>query len=152
VSRSHGAWRVRSARDDDSDRIAELCGQLGYAATSAEVRGRISALRRSLADGVFVADDPERGVVGWIHVLTAHRVESPAFAEIGGLVVDEGVRGRGVGEALVARAREWAAEGGLARLRVRTRADRADARAFYARLDFVEIKTQAVLDIDTTRD
>lgn len=152
MSRSREAWPIRPARDDDADRVAELCGQLGYAANAAEVRGRIAALRRSLSHGVFVADDPERGVVGWIHVLTAHRVESPSFAEIGGLVVDDAVRGRGVGAALVARAREWAVEGGLARLRVRTREDRADARAFYARLDFVEIKTQAVLDVGTTRD
>ena len=152
MNRSRGAWPVRPAHDDDADRITDLCAQLGYAASPGEVRGRIAALRRSLSHGVFVADDPERGVVGWIHVLAAHRVESAAFAEIGGLVVDEAVRGRGVGAALIARARGWAAEGGLARLRVRTRADRADARAFYARLDFVETKTQAVLDLDAARD
>jgi GNAT superfamily N-acetyltransferase len=101
---------------------------------------------------VFVADDPERGVVGWIHVLAADRVESAPFAEIGGLVVDEAVRGCGIGAALVDRARVWAADGGLGRLRVRTREDRAAAREFYARLEFAHVKTQCVLDTDTIRD
>jgi GNAT superfamily N-acetyltransferase len=143
---------TRPARHDDAGRIHRLCDQLGYPTTARAIHDRMASLLASSRDGVFVAVDPARGVVGWIHVQAVERVESPPFAEIGGLVVDARLRGGGIGRSLVARAGRWADERGLGRVRVRTRVEREDARAFYARLDFREVKTQAVLDLDLARD
>ncbi len=43
----------------------------------------------------LVAEDKDKNVIGWIHVFIAVRIESETFAEIGGLVVNENIRGYG---------------------------------------------------------
>jgi GNAT superfamily N-acetyltransferase len=83
-------------------------------------------------------------VAGWLHAATALRLESPPYAEIGGLVVEERRRGQGIGERLVRAAIGWAGERGYAELRVRSNVVRADAHRFYRRLGFASVKTQAV--------
>lgn len=83
-------------------------------------------------------------VAGWLHATTSFRLESPPYAEIGGLVVDEHRRGQGIGERLVRAAVDWAGGRGFAELRVRSNVVREDAHRFYRRLGFASVKTQAV--------
>jgi GNAT superfamily N-acetyltransferase len=149
VSAPGRSWSIRRADPSDVAAIARLCGAFGYRSTEEDVAERIRPIARSVSHGLFVADDPVRGVVGWIHVFAAERVESGPFAEIGGLVVDETCRGAGIGSELVARARTWAADAGLPRLRVRTREERGATRRFYAGAGFEHVKTQWVFDSDT---
>ena len=85
-------------------------------------------------------------MVGWIHVFAAPRLTVATFAEIGGLVVDEGLRGRGIGRLLVSAAASWAEQRGLTTLRVRSRVERAGAHRFYRRLGFGATKQQEVLE------
>ena len=65
-------------------------------------------------------------------------------AELVGLVVDEALRGRGIGAALVTAAEAWARERGLARLRVRSNVTREATHSFYRRLGYEEVKRQVV--------
>jgi GNAT superfamily N-acetyltransferase len=67
----------------------------------------------------FAALDDDK-VVGWIHAFYSTNLESGYFIEIGGLVVDESYRERGVAKRLVETVEHWSIENGYNRLRVRS--------------------------------
>ncbi len=142
--------RVRPMTASDVERVAALCGQLGYPSTPAEVAARFKGLAARPANAVFVAEDegdggPEssgRTVVGWVHVQEVLTLEAGPWADLGGLVVQDGVRGRGVGRLLVEAAEQWAAARGYPEMRVRSNVVRADAHQFYRRLGYEVVKTQ----------
>ena len=134
---------IREANESDSAALAALSTQLGYPTEPGEAEERLSAL--GAADSVLVAEE-EGAVVGWIHVCGVRFFQSPPFAEVGGLVVDEAARGRGTGKLLLEAAVRWAAERGYRKLRVRSNVVREDAHRFYEREGFQRVKTQAVFD------
>lgn len=136
---------IRSATPGDVDPLAELSTQLGYPSSVEQTAGRLAPILASDDHLVLVAESVD-GVVGWIHVFLALRVESGPFAEIGGFVVTETLRGQGIGRALLTAAEEWVRRRGVAKLRVRTRSTRHGAQAFYQRLGFAPTKEQQVLD------
>jgi len=137
---------IRPATAEDAQALAELSGQLGYPTSAAESAQRLRTLLRSADHAVLVACSPGRAPVGWVHVFLALRLESAPFAELGGFVVAEGHRRRGVGGRLLAAAESWAAERGASKLRVRSRTDRDAARAFYVSRGFAVSKEQRVFD------
>ncbi|MEM9998584.1 MAG: GNAT family N-acetyltransferase [Bacteroidota bacterium] len=137
---------IRRATLLDARALADLSGELGYPSSEADLRARLEPLLRAEDNAVFVAIDASSRILGWIHVFVAHRVESDSFAEIGGLVVRETDRRRGIGQRLVVRAEAWAATRNVGKLRVRSRTERDGALAFYAGLGFAAAKQQAVLD------
>jgi len=65
-------------------------------------------------------------------------------AEIGGLVVEEGWRGSGIGRRLMQQAEQWAQEQGCWAMHVRSNILRERAHRFYERLGYQSIKTQRV--------
>lgn len=134
---------IRTAVEDDAETIAVLSGQLGYPAHPSEVRDRLKKLRARGDGEIFVAQTG-RAVAGWVHVYGSHILETPAHAEIGGLVVDDRHRGRGIGRDLMAAAERWAASAGYATVRVRSNVVREAAHEFYRRLGYSETKRQAV--------
>lgn len=142
-----GTVTVRVASVGDTEAIARLSDQLGYPADEEVLSKRLSALLGSTLDSVYVAET-DGLVVGWIHVFASVKLESVAMAEIGGLIVDQSHRGKGVGERLVEEAEGWAQRLGLTRIRVRTRATRTEAHRFYAREGYRRTKLQHVLDKD----
>jgi GNAT superfamily N-acetyltransferase len=135
---------IRPAAEGDIEALTALSGELGYAATRGATQRRLQSIRARGDQALFVARAEPRGVVGWVHVFEALRLESEPFAEIGGLVVGSESRGRGVGSALVRAAADWGAARQLASLRVRSNVVRQGARAFYLRLGFEISKSQAV--------
>jgi ribosomal protein S18 acetylase RimI-like enzyme len=137
------AAAIRPARLEDAEALAGLAAQLGYPMETAEMRARLQGVERR-GDGLVLMVEEGGAVVGWVHVLGVHLIESPAHAEIGGLVVDEARRGRRLGEALVAAAEDWAAAHGYGLVRVRSNVVRERARRFYERLGYHVTKTQAV--------
>lgn len=135
---------IRLVHRTDAETLARLTEDLGYPSSPAEMRIRLGAVLAHPDHVAFVAEDPDHGLVGWIHVFAGLRLESGSFAEIGGLVVAEEHRGSGVGRALVEQAGIWCEERGLVMLRVRTDTRREGSHAFYLSLDFEAIKTQIV--------
>lgn len=133
---------VRRARLQDASRLAELSGELGYPADSQAIRRRLRLLLKSGDHAVYVAEVPDGRVAGWIHTFIHRVLESEWRAEIGGLVVGEGFRGRGAGQLLLGRAERWAKQKGLRSVYLRSNLLREAAHAFYQKRGYRRIKTQ----------
>lgn len=85
---------------------------------------------------VFVAEDTEGVVIGFVTVGTREHWSKDADAYVGELVVAEAASRRGVGRALMEAAHTWARRTGHGRCTVETGAANATARAFYAALGY----------------
>jgi len=136
---------IRRASAEDCPRLAGLSTELGYPMSPAEAAERLRELAGHADHAILVAEAEGR-IAGWIQVSLPRVFETPARAEIAGLVVDETARGHGIGSRLVAAAADWARERGCLAIRVRTNIVRERAQAFYRREGFGEIKTQMVLE------
>ena len=135
--------RVRTAQMEDAARLARLSGQLGYPCTAAGMRRRLRNLLADDGHAVWVAENKDGAMAGWIHVFIKRLLESDREAEIGGLVVDENFRGQGVGKALVEQAERWARAKRLKSVYVRSNVVRRNAHIFYRKLGYKTIKTQS---------
>lgn len=134
---------IRPARTGDTAALAELCGQLGYPATLQQIATRLSTIMTNDAGCIFVAEDRQGNVAGWLQVAQAETLTAGSDAEILGLVVSENTRSHGIGMELLDAAEDWARSRGLANIRVRSRAERESAHRFYQRAGFEHIKNQA---------
>ncbi|KQL49543.1 hypothetical protein AN963_07325 [Brevibacillus choshinensis] len=135
----------RKARREDAFELARLSSQLGYPVDRGELEKRLKAVLEAHQHVVFIAEQSDQ-LVGWIHAHERLLIESASFIEIGGLIVDAECRGNGVGRNLVRLCEEWAVGEGYTKIRVRTNASRMDARAFYSRIGYHEVKSQQVFD------
>jgi GNAT superfamily N-acetyltransferase len=138
---------VREMAPGDAQAVSLLSEQLGYERSAHAILDWIGALATGPGHerAAFVAccgDD----VVGWIEVSIERRLQSPPFALIGGLVVKEGIRGRGIGRRLCAWAEAWAWERSVETVRVTSRSTRFDAHRFYLRDGYHEVKTSLVFE------
>ena len=136
------AISVCPAEERDSTDIARLAGELGYPSTPEQIRERFAAFGGASHQATFVAEISGEAVIGWIHLSEERSLVSEPRAEITGLVVESRSRGRGAGGLLVKRGEEWARQRGLATMGVRSNVIRERTHAFYARLGYVETKTQ----------
>ena len=145
-----GRGSIREAVPADAQALADLSAQLGYPVPADEMAERLQALLADPRHEVFVWQAETGQVLGFLHLFRSLYLEAPPMAEIGGLVVDAGARGRGIGARLVARGERWALAHGLVRIRVRSRLERADAHRFYDRLGYSRFKQQQVFlkDLD----
>ncbi len=97
---------IRPSVPKDADAIAALSSQLGYPLPAHESGGLQATLLQLPDHLVLVAEDPEGQVRGWVHAFISRRLFVPAFAELGGLVVEKRHRRSGIGSALLAKAEE----------------------------------------------
>lgn len=134
--------KIRRAKSTDVERIAVLSGQLGYPATAAQMRKRLLRIKPASQHAVFVADSPEDGVIGWVHVSRQPLLEVEIRAEVNGLVVAEGQRSLGAGALLLAAAEDWARKRGCKGMSVRSNVIRERAHQFYERHGYEHYKTQ----------
>jgi GNAT superfamily N-acetyltransferase len=135
---------IRTVRETDAAAIASLAVQLGYPMTAEQGRERILLILADPDCAAFVAEGGAGDVAGWVYVFGAHRLQTEPFAEIGGLVVDEAQRSKGIGTALMGAAESWAAARGYASVIVRSNVIRAGAHEFYECLGFNRFKSQAI--------
>jgi len=134
--------KIRRAKSADAAQLAVLTGQLGYPATTAQIRERLQRIQPVSQNAVFVADAANHGVVGWLHVSKEPLLESEMRAEVNGLVVAEGQRSLGAGAQLLAAAEEWARRHGCKEMSVRSNVIRERAHRFYERQGYEHYKTQ----------
>ena len=137
---------IRAITTEDVQAITVLADQLGYTMSEPRMFEHMQAVIGHADCDAFVAVH-ENEVVGWIGLVHRIQLESSPFCEINGLVVDEKYRGKGIGAALVEKAKEWTNKKGCGRLRLRTNVKRVDAHRFYSGLGFTELKEQKVFEI-----
>jgi GNAT superfamily N-acetyltransferase len=136
---------VRSPEPGDYDKMADLAEQLGYLSTVQQVRIRLEAMANSSQYGVYVAQLPGGQIGGWIGLYVFRSVEQDTCAGISGLIVDQQVRGRGIGKALLEAAEGWARSQDCSAIAVHSNVMRERAHRFYARHGYEHIKTQKYL-------
>ena len=134
--------KIRRAKSADAPRLAELSGQLGYPASEAEVRQRLRGIGRASEHAVLVAESPDQGVVGWLHISRQPLLEEEIRAEVNGLIVADHYRSLGAGAQLIAAGEAWARQHGCKSMSVRSNVIRERAHKFYERCGFEHYKTQ----------
>jgi N-acetylglutamate synthase-like GNAT family acetyltransferase len=133
---------IRDAVLADAARIADLSTQLGYPSTMEQALVRLRSLPQNGTHAVYVAENEQHGVVGWVHVYEHLPVCHDRVAEVAGLVVDAPCRGSGAGKRLMKAAEHWAREKGLSAVVLRSNVVREPAHKFYEKLGYTRIKTQ----------
>ena len=127
---------IRAMTVADIDRVSELAGELGYDVSPVEVAQRIGSQPE---DGVALVAVCDGEVAGWIHGLDRRLLQYPRVLEVGGLVVGEQYRGRGIGKGLIDAITAWGAEHGHSRIFVHSNVVRDGAHQFYEDLGFEPI-------------
>lgn len=123
--------KIRNLLESDAPDVAGLLSELGYAVSADDIPHRLDKVRDE--DGAaYLAVDENDEALGLI-VLVDHSVlhATGSVALITALVVSSQARGKGVGRALVDRAKIWARDRQCVRLLVTSGEQRADAHAFY---------------------
>jgi len=136
---------IRSAEINDSESITELSNQLGYETKNEDIQNRLYKILKTADNCVYVAI--ERGkIVGWIHGFYSLRVESEFFVEIGGLVVSENHRKKGIGKNLVNKITKWSESKNCGKIRVRCNVIRKESHQFYENIGFKINKVQKIFN------
>lgn len=142
---SKSAVAIRLAQSGDSDRIAQLCHQLGYTESIEAVQKRLDQLQQTHhSNVVYVAETETAGVIGWIHLYICQVLMADRMGVVGGLVVDTDFRQQGIGKLLLRYAKQWASTQGCQEILVRSNVRRHAAHQFYLRNGFQEIKRSVV--------
>jgi GNAT superfamily N-acetyltransferase len=136
---------IRPAKQEDAKALAMLAGQLGYPATVEQARKRFETLAEKKEDNAIYVAELDGRVAGWVHAHIYRLLVDDPEVEIGGLVVDENVRGQGIGEQLMHTAEDWALEHDCNSVYLRSNTIRTRAHEFYKRLGYEIIKSQYVL-------
>lgn len=138
---------IRRVFRRDIPDLARLASQLGYSdpIQTIEMRfRRIQRDRRYHCIFVAVLSPSEKSLIGWIHVLIDKLLTVGPRVEVGGLVVDEKQRGRGVGAALLHSAEVWARKQRYSPIIVRTNVVRQQAHKFYEKCGYQLLKQSKV--------
>lgn len=135
---------IREALPPDAAEISDLSTQLGYPIKEEEINSHLTDLLADPDHNIFVAENLDIGLVGFVHVFVTKRLFLDSFIELGGLVVDGGNRGEGHGMLLLAAAEAWAAEKGCREMRIRSNVIREAAHNFYLNQGYLAHKKQTV--------
>jgi len=129
---------IRAPEAGDMDALAVLMTELGYETRSSEMEMRMETILANRNYATFVAVSQGK-VCGMIGTYTCYTYEhnSPS-ARILALVVSENMRGRGVGQALIAAAEKDLAQKNISRVAVNTHFDRTRAHEFYEKLGYAK--------------
>jgi len=126
---------LRPAGAGDAERIAALLTDEGYPAGATDIAARMAAL--SGPGSHVVVADIDGEVLGFLALHSFPRFEqSDGIARILALVVDPGVRERGIGRMLMAEAERLAALDGAAFVEVTSGHHRPEARQLYESLGY----------------
>jgi GNAT superfamily N-acetyltransferase len=140
----------RDATRHDAVALARLCTQLGHPAAADDMPRRVAGLAADWNACAIVAESSQLAdlvALATVHIRTTLNHAAP-LAQLTLLVVDERVRGTGVGRAIVEEAERWARARGCKRLIVTTALRRTDAHAFYERIGFTHTGRRYAKDFE----
>ena len=140
---------LRRARIGDAAELARLSAQLGYPQSADAFERRLRRLLISADHPVIVATgdgaaQDDTHLLGFVAIERRLMLETGDRVEIVGLVVDDAARRRGIGQALVAAALDWARGIGIGEVIVRSNVAREQSHPFYEDAGFERIKSQHV--------
>lgn len=142
---SHSDFRIAPMNPDDATEIATLSKQLSYPTLAEEIAVHLIEIRASPQNEVFIARlESDTRVVGWIHAYEHLSVTAGSRCEIGGLVVDEKLRGQGIGRKLMHAVEQWAQTKNLRSIQFSSRITRSEAHQFYHKLGYRVLKTSHI--------
>ena len=132
----YDSFTIRQATPQDAPALGRLLTQLGYPTEALEVPDRLEKLyaRPGTVALVAVTGGEAVGCVT-VHLFSALHTNEPV-AWLTAVVVDENVRGHGIGSALIKRAEEWAKERGATRVSLTSALRRKEAHEFYKARDY----------------
>jgi len=130
-----GPMLIRAFRQADLPAACRLLRQLGSEVAVEELAARLARVLDAADHRVAVAETDDGRVAGLMHVFVRPALEKPCEAVVQALVVDETLRGRGMGLALMQDAEAWTAARGLTSVALHTR----HAGGFYTRLGYAKV-------------
>jgi len=136
---------IRPASKDDVGNLVRWSGILGYQTDEDEMRQRLELIMTE-RNGVVLIAEVDGNPAGFVQVFKKNLIQQLVTGEIGGLAVDDEVRGQGVGRKLVEAAEAWAKDCGCERLVVKSNVMRQTSHAFYQAVGFEVKKQQKVFD------
>ena len=126
---------VRAARPSDAERLASLLTDEGYPAGASDLEARVERFAAK-GSGVLVAE-AQGEVIGFVAFHVMPRFETDErFGRIVALVVDPGVRERGIGRLLMTEAERLAVAAGASFVEVTAGHPRPDARKLFESLGY----------------
>ncbi len=141
---------LRFAREKDLAVLVQLLEELGYSSDEKTIRNRLSKIRSRNGQVIVAVNDDEQ-VVGCVQAYLDLRLAEGEMGEIVSLVVKNDVRGQGIGKQLLQEAKNWIAEKGCTKIRVRANVKRDRAHQFYKRQGFDEVKSQKILQANVLK-
>lgn len=135
---------IRKAKIEDVSIIAKLSGDLGYSNDEEIVQQRFLKIASDSNHAVFVAESNSSEIVGWIHVMPRILLLSRPLVEIGGLIVSEKYRRKGIGKRLIKYAEFWAQNHSYEGIIVRSDIKRSESHHFYPQVGYELLKDQKV--------
>jgi ribosomal protein S18 acetylase RimI-like enzyme len=127
---------IRAPEAADVEALADLMTQLGYETRASEMQMRMEAILANKNYATFVAVSKGK-VCGMIGTFTRYSYEhNGPSGRILALVVSEKMRGRGIGDALIAAAEKDLAQRNIRRVAVHTRFERKEAHEFYEKAGY----------------
>jgi GNAT superfamily N-acetyltransferase len=133
-------FEIRKIEPEDYSAVLELSSQMGYS-ISKDGLANLSLLSTNPEHLILVALSSET-LIGYLHAFKTLRITSKPFWEIGGLLVDENLRRKGMGKALIDAFLKELPIG--IEVRVRTNETRMGGIQFYTSMEFEIAKRQVV--------
>lgn len=133
---------IRKVIKTDIYEIIKLTEQLGYTVNKNIFINQFDNILKKPDHAIFVAEDNDKKVIAYIHVLSKELLISIASVEIGELIVDEKYRREGIGKRLIQKVDEWAKENGYQNVIVGSSNKRTTSHLFYPSAGFNYWKEQ----------
>lgn len=148
---SDPAIHLRNATVGDAAAISSLLRELGHSTGASEIPARLSGVLNDHG-AVLLAVNEADEALGLISLTRHFSIHAPGpIAYITALVTSSAARRRGIGQLLVAAAKEWAVKQGCVRLSVTSAERRADAHAFYPACGLPYTGRRFAMDIPQAR-
>lgn len=136
---------IRQATIKDAQALGQLTSQLGYSVSVTEMITRLERIISQKDAALFVHEE-ESQLTGWVHIYGKTLLQMK-YCEIGGLIVDEAHRNKGIAHRLMRRCQEWALEHDYTEIRLRSGSEREQAHQFYENLGYTLVKSQQLFNL-----
>jgi len=135
-------YQIRRGAMEDCEGITNLCEQLGFPSSTEVVFKRLSFIMNNSDHDLFVVENAEGKIAGWIHVFLSITPYTDLVTEVGGLVINDADREQGIGRMLIQQAEQWAKSKQTTAVRIRSNVKRVESHIFYKAVGYEEIKKQ----------